>query len=90
MSHYVYILKSLSKVIHYYGETSDLDERIKRHNADRNKFTKQKGPWELVVSLEVENKSIAYKLEQKLKKMKNPKKAIQYLEKLKENNFLIP
>jgi len=89
MSHYVYILKSQTKGIHYYGETSDLEKRIIRHNENRNKYTKQKGPWELIESLEVPNKSIACKLERKLKNMKNPKKAIEYLRKLRVNNFLM-
>ena len=79
MPHFVYILKSICSGKHYYGETKDLDDRIKRHNENRNKSTKDRGPWELVISVVVNTKSEACILERKLKNMKNPNKAIEYL-----------
>jgi putative endonuclease len=57
--------------MYYIGHTSDLNDRLLRHNNNRNKFTKGKGPWELVLSHKCNSKSEAYQLELKLKGMKN-------------------
>ena len=78
----VYIIYSQTKNLHYIGHTSNLHDRIKRHNSNRNIYTKNKGPWELIISFPCNTKSEAYRLELKLKAMKNSDKAIQYLEKL--------
>ena len=89
--HFVYILKSLKSGRHYIGETKDLSERLQRHNNNRNKYTKGKGPWEIVVYCRVENKSQAVKLERKLKSLKNSLKAIDYVkshcEKIEHSDF---
>jgi putative endonuclease len=82
MPHFVYILKSISSDKHYFGETKDLIDRLKRHNQNRSKATKKRGPWKLVTSIQVNTKSEACKLERKLKNMKNPSKTIEYLERL--------
>jgi putative endonuclease len=79
--YYVYIIKSASG-IHYIGQTNNLSDRILRHNNNRNKFTKGKGPWDLVISFQVNSRSQAVKLESYLKNMKNPQKAITYLARL--------
>ena len=81
-NYFVYIIYSAKVNIHYTGHTSDLDDRLLRHNNNRSKFTKNKGPWKLVVSYSCSSKSEAYKLELKLKAMKNPAKAIEYLKNL--------
>ena len=80
--YYVYIIHSNSANLYYIGHTSNLNDRLIRHNSDRNKFTKKKGPWELVISYQCNSKSEAYQLELKLKAMKNSAKAIEYLKKL--------
>ncbi|MEE9432346.1 MAG: GIY-YIG nuclease family protein [Melioribacteraceae bacterium] len=84
MPHYVYVLKSETSQRHYYGETQDLADRIKRHNENRSKSTKNRGPWKIVISATLISKSEACKLEKKLKNMKSPQRAIAYLRKLKE------
>jgi len=81
-NHFVYIIFSASYNIHYIGQTNDLDSRMIRHNSNRSKFTKGKGPWELISSIKLTSRSEALKLERKLKRMKNPKKAIAFLNKL--------
>ncbi len=80
--YYVYIIKSLSIGLHYIGHTSNLSDRILRHNQNRNKFTKGKGPWQLVISYTCNTKSEAYQLELKLKSFKNSAKAIDFLKTL--------
>ncbi|MGD8782211.1 MAG: GIY-YIG nuclease family protein [Ignavibacteria bacterium] len=43
---YVYILFS-DKGHSYIGQSKDLVNRLKRHNANRSKFTANKGPWKI-------------------------------------------
>jgi len=77
----VYIIKS--DLGHYYiGQTIDFDDRLRRHNEGRSKSTRNKGRWELVTAVNVNSRSEAVKLESKLKRMKNSKKAIEYLNNL--------
>jgi putative endonuclease len=44
----VYVLRSKSRGSFYTGSTSDLAKRLIRHNANLNRSTKNRGPWELV------------------------------------------
>ena len=44
----VYILYSRSRKQFYVGITSDLEERLRRHNEGRSKATKPGIPWELI------------------------------------------
>lgn len=46
--HYVYILQSSKSGILYYGYTTDLKKRFKKHNNGESKFTKGHLPWKLV------------------------------------------
>ena len=79
--YFVYIIES-EKGRHYIGQTRDLYDRLTRHNSNRSKATKNKGIWNLVISFAVPTRSEAILLEQKLKKMKNPGRAIKYLQSL--------
>jgi putative endonuclease len=47
---YVYILKSEKTRFLYVGYTSDLKNRVRAHNSERNsrEFTDRNKPWELV------------------------------------------
>ena len=82
MNIYVYIIYSPRKKLHYIGQTNDLEDRLLRHNTNRNKFTKGKGPWELVISYKCNSRSEAIQLENKLKSFKNSTKAVAYLKNL--------
>ena len=77
----VYILKS-NLDYSYIGQTKNLEERLKRHNSNRGKYTSKKGTWEIVAFKEVKSRSEAMRLEKKLKNFKNAEKAISYLQKL--------
>ena len=81
MSYYAYMIRSKSTGRYYYGHTSDLDERLKSHNSTQNKYTRGKGPWKLAGYVETESKGEAMKLENRLKRMKNPKRALVWLER---------
>ena len=59
----VYILFSEKSSRYYVGQTADIDKRLKRHNQGLVRSTKGSIPWELVLLLEVSNRSKAVILE---------------------------
>ena len=74
----VYILFSSSNDKYYVGHTSNLQDRLKRHNQGRSKSTKTGIPWEVVYTEIYNSKSEAYQREMKIKKQKSRK----YIEQL--------
>ena len=79
--YFVYILKS-DLGYSYIGQTSNLEDRLRRHNSDRSTYTKQKGTWRLIATASLASRSEAVQLEKKLKGFKNSEKAIYYLSKV--------
>ena len=69
--YYTYIIESELSGKLYIGQTNDLFSRLKRHNNNENKYTKNKGPWKLIFSKEFELRTDAMKFEKKLKSFKN-------------------
>ena len=71
MAFHVYILRSEKTGQIYIGHTSDLERRLREHNdpkLGKRRYTrKQKGPWLLVYSEEMESRSEAMKRERFLK-----------------------
>jgi putative endonuclease len=68
MSHYVYIIFSVSHDIYYKGYSSRPYERLKEHNEDKSRYTSGKGPWSLVFLLEFPTKRDALQKEKSLKR----------------------
>jgi len=68
MKYYVYILYSQSFNLYYKGMTSSPKQRLFEHNNGLSRFTKDKGPWEMVYLEEMSNKKEALIRERKLKK----------------------
>ena len=68
---YTYILHSESIDKFYVGHTSDLDERLARHNRGGNKFTATGQPWKLAYCEEFQTKELAYARERQNKKWKS-------------------
>ena len=48
----VYILRSVTTGRFYVGHTEHLAQRLEEHNDGRSRFTKGRGPWELVYTEE--------------------------------------
>jgi len=67
----VYILYSSSIDQYYIGHTSNLKDRLRRHNAGRSKATKHGIPWEVKYTQPFTTKSLAYRRELQLKAMKS-------------------
>ena len=78
MNYYVYLLltKSGKNHISYVGYTSNLINRLKKHNSSNGaKFTKGR-KWKVIYSEKYNNKSTALKEEYKLKKDYKKRKII--------------
>jgi putative endonuclease len=46
--YFVYILQSEQDGSFYTGQTADIEDRLRRHNEGRSKYTSLKRPWKLV------------------------------------------
>jgi len=67
---WIYILKSESTDKLYIGQTTNLEERLQRHNnkVGKSRYTyKQKGPWKLIYSEQYNTRSDAMRRERFLK-----------------------
>ena len=66
-----YILRGKSDGKHYIGSTSDISRLIIEHNKGCSKYTKNRGPFELIYKEEYETLSEAKKREYHLKSLKS-------------------
>ncbi len=78
MQFFVYILFSASINQYYIGQTSDISDRLRRHNASSSKSTKKANDWAIVYFEEFATRSEAVLRETEIKKKKSRK----YIEKL--------
>lgn len=69
----MYILQSEKDSRYYIGSTDDLGKRLIRHNKGYSKYTKNKGPFNLVYKEEFQSRSEAKKREYYLKSLKSSK-----------------
>ena len=82
---YFYILQSLKNKKLYLGQTPDLKERIKSHNAGENKATRPNIPYELIFYSAFKNEKDAVNCEQYFKTTAGWKR----LRKMLENTLKI-
>jgi putative endonuclease len=73
MTYFVYILSAENHERYYKGYTKDLDGRIARHNAGRERATAPYRPWKLVWYTCKASRSDAVQLELTLKRMSRQK-----------------
>jgi len=78
MAYFVYILQSERDGSYYIGHTSNLEDRLKRHNEGRSVYTRAKVPWKLVHQEGFDSRSDAMKREREIK----AKKVRDYIEHL--------
>ena len=69
--HYAYILFSKSKNKYYIGSTSNLEERLNKHNSNHKGFTGNTNDWEVVYSEKFESTQEARLRESQIKKWKS-------------------
>ena len=82
--HYTYILKCKDNT-YYTGYTNDLNKRLKNHNEGKGaKYTRGRGPVELIYYEEFDNKQSALRREWEIKQLPRSKKeemSLQWQEK---------
>jgi putative endonuclease len=83
MCYIVYILYSPSTDTFYKGQTSDLSERLNRHNNLSEKATRYGAPWKLIWSSSKPSRAEAMKLEKKLKNLPRVR-LLDFINKYKE------
>jgi putative endonuclease len=76
----VYILYSEKSKKFYKGQTNNLPDRMRRHNARYEKATASGVPWKLIWATQKETRSDALKLEKKLKNL-NRERTVAFIEK---------
>jgi putative endonuclease len=81
--YFVYVIYSSSLGKFYKGSTSDLEDRIQRHNHGYEKASKPGVPWKLLWKEEKPNKSEAQVLEFKLKNL-SQKRLVEFMLKYKD------
>ncbi|MDP9230142.1 MAG: GIY-YIG nuclease family protein [Bacteroidota bacterium] len=70
MPHFVYILQSLKDSKFYIGETTNVEERLSFHNSGRQRSTKYRIPFRLVLIEKYETRMEALKREKEIKSWK--------------------
>ena len=68
--YHVYVLQSIADGSYYIGHTSDLKDRLRRHNEGRSRYTKSKMPWELIYYEDFATRANAMKREREIKSFK--------------------
>ncbi|NQU16646.1 MAG: GIY-YIG nuclease family protein, partial [Candidatus Saganbacteria bacterium] len=67
--YFVYVLKN-KEGKHYIGCTNDLNERLCDHNSNKNRSTKNKGPWHTIYFEKFNKKEKAFIREKQIKSYK--------------------
>ena len=75
---YTYILQN-QKGQFYIGQTSNIEDRLKRHNAGRSKYTHKRGPWTVVYVEQYSTRQDACKREREIKRWKKKKRIEQLI-----------
>ncbi len=70
MPHYVYILQSHKDKKYYIGESSDVAARLLFHNSGRQRFTKNRIPFVLILIEQFETREEALLREKQIKSWK--------------------
>ena len=70
MPHFVYILKSKKDNKYYIGETADVAARLLFHNSGRQRSTKNRIPFVIILIEQFETRSEALKREKQIKTWK--------------------
>ena len=68
---YFYILHSKIIDKYYIGHTSNLQERLRKHNSNHNGFTGKANDWKIVYQECFSTKELAFKRELQVKKWKS-------------------
>ena len=79
MNYFVYILQSQINHSFYIGQTSNIENRFKRHNAGSERYTKKYTPWNLIWFQACDSRAEAMKFENQIKAWKSRKRIIKHI-----------
>lgn len=68
--YWVYIVESIENHRYYVGCTNNIARRISEHNGGLSKYTKNRGPWNLIHKEEFSTLKLARKREKQIKSWK--------------------
>ena len=77
ISYTTYIIESQKSGMIYIGHTQDMDDRINRHNTNRNRFTRGRA----IFTKSFATRKEAITLERKLKSFKNKAYLLQWIQR---------
>jgi putative endonuclease len=81
MGFYLYILFSTKLNKYYIGQTNDIKDRLRRHNAGLETYTSKGIPWEVKYYQKVDTRSESMRLEKKVKNLKSKSRIEEFIEK---------
>jgi putative endonuclease len=70
-NYYFYIIYSQQLDKYYIGHTSDIEERLRKHNSNHKGFTGKANDWAVVYTEIYPTKELAYAREREVKKWKS-------------------
>ena len=80
MPYFVYILQSQKDNKYYIGSTSDVQSRLEYHNSGRQRSTKSRTPFKLILFESYNSKEDALKREKQIKSWKGGNAFIRLIE----------
>ena len=89
MSYFVYLLWSIRSKRTYAGQTDNIDNRLKRHNAGYIRSTKAYCPWTLIHKEMYSTRSEALKREAWLKSPSGRRWVAEFMKKLEETGLSV-
>jgi len=81
MTYHFYILFSDTADKYYIGHTSQLEDRLRKHNSNHKGFTGKYNDWKVAYTEIYETKSEAYARERQVKVWKNRKRIEELIER---------
>ncbi|MCF8367050.1 MAG: GIY-YIG nuclease family protein, partial [Bacteroidales bacterium] len=81
MTYHFYILHSATNDKLYIGHTSQLEERLQKHNSNHKGFTGNSSDWQVVYKEIYETKAEAYARERQVKAWKSRRRIKEMVEK---------
>ena len=81
MPYHFYILFSKTNDKYYIGHTSQLEDRLRKHNSNQKGFTGKYNDWKVVYTEAFETKPEAYARERQVKAWKNRKRIEELIER---------
>jgi putative endonuclease len=78
MPYYTYILESVKEGRFYFGQTQDIEQRLRDHNSGKSGYTRKFIPWKLFAYHVYDTRTEAMKVEKMLKNLHSRLKVLDF------------